>query len=348
MKLYLYSLIKLFLGFFNFGKPTGFQTDKPKAVILLVPIHGNLGDQALSLAGRTFVDDHFPEYEVVEVTMPDLFRQLFPLRRHLKKGDLVFLQGGGSMGSRYPIEEMGRWLSFAFLSAHPRILFPQSSSFDLKSPSGRRITRVSQWVYRHYRHKLLLCIRDRHSLAFMEKHFPDNRFMLFPDIVLYLDGFKSDKPRSGVRYCLRDDVESRYSPADRQRIRAALDREFAGSESFDTTLENTSFTIPQGRKAVAELLERISRSELVVTDRLHGVILSYISNTPVLALPTVDHKLVEFFRWIEGTGRSVLLEENPEGPFARHLEKMDLSRSNPGFRAHFEPLVVEIRKALSA
>lgn len=346
VKLYLVSLLKLLLSFFSFRKPKGFKTSKPKAVILLVPIHGNLGDQALGLAGRRFVEDHFGEREIVEITMPDLCREIFPLKRHLTSRDLVFVQGGGSMGSRYPIEEISRWLIFSQLCQCTRVLFPQSSSFDLKSGSGKRITRISQWVYRKYSKGLILCIRDAYSLAFMQAHFPGVTFHLFPDIVLYLDAYFSQRPRKGVLYCLREDVESRFGAEERKKLMQALSSRFDSTEAFATTVDNTSFGIEKGREEVEKLVYRLGSAELVITDRLHGVILSYISNTPVLAIPTVDHKLTEFFTWISASGRSRLLNPNPLEDFDAKLASLDTTKDNTSFRSHFQPLVELIQKTL--
>ncbi|HPI09965.1 MAG TPA: polysaccharide pyruvyl transferase family protein [Catalimonadaceae bacterium] len=344
MKLYIVTAIKFIIGFFRFGKPVSFRTDKPKAVILLVPIHGNIGDQALGLAGRRFVDDFFPNHEVVEVTMPNLFLEIFALKRHLKKGDLVFVQGGGSMGSRYFIEELSRWVIFSQLKDFTRILFPQSSSFDQKTWKGRWVTSVSKRVYRQYSERLIICIRDAYSLAFMEKHFPGVSFHFFPDIVLYLDEFKSNRKRSGVMYCLREDVESRFSETERKKLMAEIEKRFDQCIPFATTIENTSFTIEQGRKEVENLVGRLGSAELVITDRLHGVILSYISNTPVLAIPTIDHKLTEFFNWISESKRSYLLGENPHLDIERSLAMIDYSEDNRSFKSEFTKLAQLISK----
>lgn len=343
MKLFAFSFIKLVISFFSFRKPKGFRTDKPKAIILLVPIHGNIGDQALGYAGRRFVEDHFGDREIVEVTMPDLFREIFPLKRHVKPGDLVFVQGGGSMGTRYPIEELARWLIFSQLSRQIRVLFPQSSSFDLKSSTGKWLTSISQYIYRKYATNLIICIRDQYSLRFMQEYFPGVSFHFFPDIVLYLDEFKARGPRKGVMYCLREDVESRFSTEDRLRLQSELSQRFQPSESFHTTIDNTSFSIEDGRKEVEKLVGRLSRAELVITDRLHGVILSYISNTPVLAIPTIDHKLTEFFRWIEESKKSVLLGPNPLENLDENLARIQPEAENKSFKQYFEPLVELIK-----
>ena len=339
MKLYIFSIIKLIGSFFSFRRPKGFKTEKPKAVILLVPIHGNIGDQALGLAGRRFVDDNFPEFEVVEITMPDLFREIFPLKRHLKKGDLVFVQGGGSMGTRYMIEELSRWVIFSQLKNNTRVLFPQSSSFDLTTSWGKRFTSFSQWLYKTYSKNLIICIRDKYSLAFMQKNFPGVNFYFYPDIVLYLDEFKSNKARSGVMYCLREDVESRFKPEERRKLMSEIESKFENCVSFATTIDDTSFTIEEGRNEVKKLVERLGAAELVITDRLHGVILSYISNTPVMAIPTVDHKLTEFFNWISSSKRSFLLGENPDLNIETRLKSIDHSVDNESFKEHFKPLV---------
>lgn len=346
MKLFVFSFIKLVISYFTFRKPKGFSTQKPKAIILLVPIHGNIGDQALGYAGRRFVDDHFGDREIVEVTMPDLFREIFPLKRHIQQGDLVFVQGGGSMGTRYPIEELARWLIFSQLAKNVRILFPQSSSFDLKSVPGKWMTTISKMIYKKFSNNLIICIRDRYSLRFMQENFPGVSFYFFPDIVLYLDEFKSNRPRSGVMYCLREDVESRFSEAERKNLMAKIEQRFQKTEAFHTTIDNTSFSISDGRKEVEKLVQRLGNAELVITDRLHGVILSYISNTPVLAIPTVDHKLTEFFHWIESSKKSFLLGENPTEGLEEKLNSIDDSAENESFKSEFEGLVEIIKSKM--
>jgi pyruvyl transferase EpsI len=46
-----------------------------------------------------------------------------------------------------------------------------------------------------------------------------------------------------------------------------------------------------------ETLELFASSDLVVTDRYHGLIFSVLCRKPTVVLPTVDHKLTSALSW---------------------------------------------------
>lgn len=48
--------------------------DKKKIFYMLVPIHGNLGDQAIAYASRKFLQDKFDEYEIIEINCIDTYK----------------------------------------------------------------------------------------------------------------------------------------------------------------------------------------------------------------------------------------------------------------------------------
>lgn len=60
----------------------------------------------------------------------------------------------------------------------------------------------------------LLC-RDEVSYNYAKEMLGTTRLLLYPDIVTSLIGTREYKnPRDGVLFCMRDDIEAFYSPAD--------------------------------------------------------------------------------------------------------------------------------------
>ena len=52
-------------------------------------------------------------------------------------------------------------------------------------------------------------------------------------------------------------------------------------------------------KKLFERLNKISEYKLCITDRLHGLIFSYITNTPCIAFNNIDNKVEGTAKWLE-------------------------------------------------
>lgn len=50
---------------------------------------------------------------------------------------------------------------------------------------------------------------------------------------------------------------------------------------------------------MTKLLNHISEMELLITDRLHGMIFGFITGTPTIALSNNNPKIRESYKWIE-------------------------------------------------
>ena len=59
---------------------------------------------------------------------------------------------------------------------------------------------------------------------------------------------------------------------------------------------------------IKKLFKEIQESELVVTDRLHGMISSYINNVPAIVFSNYNHKIISSYEWVKG-GRIALWNE---------------------------------------
>ena len=116
---------------------------------------------------------------------------------------------------------------------------------------------------------------------------------LCPDFVL---GYpwtppKDLKPVGDVLMLLRPDKESRLTREERK----ALAKKHNGTLA-DTNGKGT-ITPVWREPALKTLLAMIAGHQVVVTDRLHGIIFAILARRPCVVLPTVDHKLTASYFW---------------------------------------------------
>lgn len=321
-------------------KKQSISTPTGTILIGLIPTHQNLGDYALYISAKKMIKDFYPNHNILELKISEMPHKLFHYRNLMnKETDLVFLIGGGNMGSRYLTEEFNRQTIFYFFRKYKRIQLPQSASYE-NSLKGKIIFKISKYIFEKNNQKILLTSRDKKSYEFFKSNFNVN-VLLLPDSVLYLK-YENKKSRvDKVLFCLRDDKESNFTIDEKQKIKDYLESKFQNLIEFDTInrSENTSNDI-----AFEQLIDNISTANLIITDRLHGLIFSYITNSNVIALPTCDHKLTNFYTWIKESKKTQLAENLENFYEIVDKENFDHEESNQSFEKQFLILKNEIEK----
>ncbi len=126
--------------------------------------------------------------------------------------------------------------------------------------------------------------------------------------------------------------------------------DFAGRDiSVFTDTCQTRFAGPvEGQEpALEEFWEYLRRSSLVVTDRLHGLIFSVITDTPVLVLDNSTGKVAAFYRtWLRGDpGVRLYGGERDAEEFIRRALRGETPGSYTDLSALFAPLGEELLRA---
>lgn len=281
---------------------------KRKVLLTMVPTHGNLGDHAIAYATRSYLSDCLPEFAVIEVSLRDIYRLTPALKRTLEAGDMVMLLGGGNTGDLYRHEEWTRRFVVREFDRWPMVSLPQTAHFT-STPRGRREMRASRRIYsRHPR--FLFLSRDPSTDQMVKREMPDIRTTYQPDMVLYLDESTPASPRSGISTCLRQDRESALGPVGRARVLDELVRCFGHVAAFDTIADHDIGE--STRSAELDRLWAYLRGvQLSITDRLHGMLFSFITRTPCVAIRSFDSKVTEAFRALEGHQNFLFLAEEP-------------------------------------
>lgn len=276
-----------------------------RVFFLDAPAYGNIGDQAIAYAMEMFVKDVLPDYRQIEVTEDKLPATLRWLKDNIREADLICLTGGGNMGVMYQRYESARRLILKNFPHNPIVIFPQTFDYGDKGYDARELERAKN-IYGNVK-KLVLCARDEESFGKMKQCFPNAKVLFCPDIVLSLDYRGRFVRNEEVGICLRNDAEAVLNDAEREKVYA----QFPGYVSLSTTDTDTMMINYRNRKQTVEKkLEEFGSKKIVITDRLHGTIFSFITGVPVIALPNTNGKVERVCRYLSPNGNVIFTKKS--------------------------------------
>lgn len=307
----------------------------------------NMGDLAQTMCIRNWFMENYPELPVCEIYDSTIVnpRHHFPqlLQKVLGKDDLIFFQSGYNtqdIGGYQ--DEMHRIICDNFPDA--RIVFmPQTVLFQKEE--NRLRTAKSHDACR----RALFLGRDNVSTQIAKTMFPHLPVFCYPDIVTTLIGqYHPDFQRDGIFFCVRNDLEKLYRDQELRDCADAIAQAHQLNVTFgDTEIEvNHTTLLNNVPRFVNVIIERIAKYRLVVTDRYHGTIFSLIANTPVIVIPSNDHKITTGVDWFKGIydDRVVLAKSLEQVPALAQkiLARPALPPPEPYFKAHYYDQLKEL------
>ncbi len=266
-----------------------------KFFVFGTPIHGNLGDHAIIYAIQKFLEENFKNYKVIEIDsfLVKWFINIFKIV--IKKDDLIFINGGGFMGSLWPNEEEMVRIVISSFKDNKVIVLPQTIYFS-NDEIGRKALEDSKKCYNANKN-LVVCCREKYSYNFMKKEFPSLNIMLVPDMVLYLNVNDRKLERSNTLFCIRKDKEKVNYNFD--KIKTYLIEKYKFNIDYtDTVVENKIYS-KQRENVLNNKLEEFSKYKIIVTDRLHGMVFAYLTHTPCLVFENKSYKVKGLYEWIK-------------------------------------------------
>lgn len=271
------------------------------------PFYLNPGDSAITLGELAWLAKNGSELESV-TRRESVERGCWP---HLSDGVIVLFNGGGNIGDLYP--EHGVLLQQVLLRFpnHEVVLFPQSLNFRRPSEAKHLSEAVSCHMAR-----VTMMWRDSTSLETARVLFPGACHVLSPDAASgFLGWQRSGPPETAVKFLMRSDGESAmpgpsdlvsadwpYSRMDKlawksmRGVHRVLDLAPSLPKEWSRYLRRQILDLNL-RNAVCHL----STAEVVVTDRLHGHILSTLMGIPNVLLADSYGKLRRYYEaWSRG------------------------------------------------
>lgn len=287
----------------------------PRCFIFLAADYGNLGDVAITYAQKKFLQDHYPDHEVIEIPCAKTLSLIGSVKKQIRKDDIITVVGGGNMGDMYFDIELLRLLVVKNFPNNKIILFPQTIDYS-DSKEAKTLLKLSQKVYCGHKN-LIMTAREKVSFEKMQTYYPTVDVRLTPDIVMGLEELGDETRENRVLFCMRTDKEKNQ---DNERliddIRKYTENLNFSSVEFDTHIGGVRFSEEEKYSRLEELWSEFRKSKLVVTDRLHGMIFAYITGTPAIILPNSNFKIGACFEWIKDCGYIQLLTSERDEPLS--------------------------------
>ena len=263
------------------------------AFLLLTPEHGNLGDQAIALAETTLLKEIGIDY--YEITGKAL-KSISKARAFSAMNGFPIIMNGGYLGTIWPSSEK----TFRnIIEANPDstiIMLPNTIYYD-DSETGRSDFKKSKEVYNAHK-SLYLYAREQTSYDIMKDAYANVK--LIPDIVLSFVPKCSSVKRSGCVTCLRSDREKTLTDVQAAALNDQISELFGDNVLHsDMISERSSIPVSEREAVLQQKFEQFASAELVITDRLHGMIFAAITNTPCIVLGSMSHKVRGCYEWIK-------------------------------------------------
>lgn len=299
MKEFLYTKIKklrkIKKKWCSVHKPWG-----PKVFFVDLPEYDNLGDSAIALAQIKFLEKNsFSSDRIKIFTEREYKENVDYLKKHIGKKHLICTIGGGNFGNQWYSLELLRYEILKAFPKNPIVIFPQTVYFT-EDEEGKKAIEVSKQHYENHP-ALTLVARETKSFEILNQLYKNPEKLLTPDIVLSTEmsdyGVKV-KGRKGALLVFRSDVEKSMSDNDRESIKSQFER--LNIECKETDMYGGCWVNNSNRsECVREKMQEFADSEIVVTDRLHGMVFAAITETPCIVFSNYNHKVKGTYEWIK-------------------------------------------------
>lgn len=323
----------------NFFAQVRLEKNKKKVFFFLAADYGNLGDVAITYAQTKFMESN--GYQVIEVPISQTAQGVWWVKNFIQPQDIIMLVGGGNMGDLYGQIEYLRQLVIQQFPDNKIISFPQTFDFS-NTAKGKKWLNAAKKVYNKH-HQLTIVAREKTSFELMKANFPRNNVILTPDIVLSLNNVLDAAQRKGVVICLRDDQEKSIDNTTTQQVLEHLKDIFGQGMTYrDTHIAANNLTVAARVSALNDIWQTFAQAQLVVTDRLHGMIFAYITNTPCIVFQNNNHKIKGTYEWISSQSGIQLIEDFDLEIFKAAFQNLMVKQNNTLDLKYYQPLLKEL------
>ena len=313
-----------------------------KIFIFLVPEHGNLGDYLIGYAEQQFFDIYFSEYKIITVTASEWVNAKEKIIQMINNHDLIAVNGGGYFGDLWGDEKVYKDIICSFPN-NKKIFMPNTLTYNMKNETWKKQFEVDiKWLNDQKNTRLLF--RDDKSYQYVKTY--SDKVAYFPDMALFykfrntmLIEEKNDSCDK-ILLCLRNDIEKTLHD---NLLEKQLEEEQIVYIKKDINLYR--YISQQNGVAELESFAKLMRGcRLVLTDRLHAMILAVICNVPCIAFDNSTHKVSEVYNWIKNQKGVMVLDSCQIEDIKKYIRLVVQEKKEYGC---FQRMVKEFEKLAS-
>lgn len=304
-----------------------------RLILIDTPNHINLGDHAIAIAEKQFLHDNFGEKRVCEFSQEEYKNFKKIIRKKIKINDTILIHGGGFIGTLWMSEEKIFLDILDTFKKNKILIMPQTVFFSSDVKGNKERLKVENAILKCK--DLTICLREKKSYELLLNRFDlrNTKICLMPDIVTYLKIELPILKRKGILLCLREDLEGIVSIEEIKQVVEKSGKEY----SFTNTVVEQHFPFSEREDMVRNKLIEFSSAELIITDRLHGMLFAALSNTPCLALDNVSGKVRGVYEWIRKLDYVDFLAANDLSVdvISKFIDLKDCSYSNESMKSYY-------------
>ena len=262
------------------------KKDKKNIFVFLGGFYQNLGDMAITYAQVEFLKQAYPDANVVVIPSTQTYEAVKTIKNYVSNEDIITIIGGGNMSDMYQSLEDARLYVVKNFANNKIISFPQTIDFN-----NSKSLDVSRKVYQKHK-DLIIFTRENNSFVRGKQYFPNVNFKECPDIVLSLNKVEPICKRTDVVCCLRADKEQNLTDSERQEIIDKIKNVFPNAQFTDTVdVELSDCTPDRYTQTLENFWNKLRKSRVVITDRLHCMIFCAITGTPCVVFDNSNKKI---------------------------------------------------------
>lgn len=319
-----------------------YKKNKNLVFIIFTPEYSNLGDHAIASAEIKLLDSLNIEY--IEISNFLLYRiHKHNLLRFFNKKTLL-IQGGGFLGSLWINDDI---IIRKLVKSSPKskiYFFPSTIHYE-STDFGRKEFENSKRIYNAH-NNLTLCARESISYEMMKSAYKNVR--LIPDMVLYLNESVSDTTRNGCLICLRNDLEKTLTEEEKDSVKNSATELFGENIGFTDMCLDCNIPSKDRDLRLEEKFKQFRKAELVITDRLHGMIFCAITGTPCIVLNSKSPKVKGCYKWIDNSEYIKFADNISEiCNIYKTIPKKDFTYDNSHLEQYFDILKSDILNLLN-
>ena len=271
-----------------------FVLRKPKLLYFGAATYGNVGDLAISVASEKLLREKSSR-KVIVINDSISVTTAKWLRHFINSKDVVAFQGGGNFGDLYPKIEGEREAVFTLVQPKNPVLIQMPTSINFENSNEINLQKIRA-AYSNVN------IFARESYSFQNGHSMSlgQSLELVPDLVCSLVPQNSVKRHQQKKDSLkvlvirRADHERRENQLLDELIRSYESNPKVSLKYTDTVVDVPDLSVRSTKKRqqiVNDKISEIAKADIVVTDRLHGMLLSRVARIPVIAFDNSTHKI---------------------------------------------------------
>lgn len=291
--------------FYYLNRVLNLKNQKNYILLIGTPLHENLGDHLITYAEKAFLNGLLDK-KIIEIPI-EVYKLLSKIIiKYTPQSIIILIQGGGWMGDTWPDDEL---LIQNIISSFPDnriIVFPQSSYYE---NFENQLVESGKKIYKG--ENLFVFLRDENSYNTMKNLYPNLKIYLEPDIVMFIKGkikLNSIKKKNNIGVCFRHDKEEKYKELKNIIIKFLNENNLP--YKFVNTIANKPVSEDQRDEKVHKVIRDFSDYKLIITDRLHAMIISYIVNVPCIAIDNKTHKVSSLYKTWLNTNNKIFLIHN--------------------------------------